>query len=148
MGQTIGGLIRAEQIDLNLQAADAATAIRTVTGRLKQHPAVLNINQLYEEIIAREELSSTALTHGVAVPHARTKAVGEIVLAVGRSSTPIPFGNDGKAVRLLFVIGTPLDQIVNYLCVIGSLARMVKDSAVRECLLETDNVDEFMAALR
>lgn len=148
MGQTIGGLLRVEQIDLNLQAADAASAIRAVTSRLKQHPAILDLDQLYKEIIAREELSSTALTHGVAVPHARTTAVSEIVVAVGRTSTPVPFGGDGKAVQLLFVIGTPPDQIVNYLCVIGSLARMVKDSAVRDCLLETDDAEEFIAALQ
>lgn len=148
MGQTIRGLLRAEQIDLNLNAEDATSAIRAVTARLSKHPAVLDLNQLYEEIFAREQLSSTALTHGVAVPHARTTAVGEIVLAVGRSSQPILFGSEKKPVQLLFVIGTPPDQIVSYLSAVGNLARLVKNSAVREILMETDNVDEFIAALR
>lgn len=148
MGQTIGALLRAEQIDLNLQAADAASAIRSITERLNGHPAVFDLDQLYEGIMAREQVSSTAMTHDIAVPHARTNAVGEIVVAVGRSRSPIPFGDDGKSAQLLFVIGTPLNQIVDYLCVVGSLARVVKSYASRERLLRTDDVNEFIAEFR
>jgi mannitol/fructose-specific phosphotransferase system IIA component (Ntr-type) len=148
MAQTIGAHLRANQIELHLQAADSAAAIRTLTTRLLGHPAVLDSNQLFEEVLAREQLSSTALTHGVAVPHARTKAVNEIVLAVGRSLSPIPFGTDKRPVQLIFMIGTPPDQIVSYLAVVGNLARLLKDAAIRQRLLETESVEAFIAALR
>jgi mannitol/fructose-specific phosphotransferase system IIA component (Ntr-type) len=148
MAQTIGALLRANQIDLHLQAADSVAAIRTLTSRLSGNPDVLDPNQLFEEVLAREQLSCTALTHGVAVPHARTNAVKDIVVAVGRSHGPIAFGAEQKPVQLIFLIGTPPEQIVSYLAVVGHLARMLKDSSVRRRLLETEAAETFIAALR
>jgi mannitol/fructose-specific phosphotransferase system IIA component (Ntr-type) len=147
MAQTIGALLRANQIDLHLHAHDSVEAIRALTVGLALHPGVVDSRQLFEEVVSREQLSCTALAHGVAVPHARTKAVKELVLAVGRSSAPIAFGTDKRPVQLIFLIGTPPDQIVNYLAVVGNLARLLKNEATRKRLLETSNVDEFIAAL-
>jgi PTS system fructose-specific IIC component len=147
MGSSISALLTAAQIDLSLQAEDAPAAIRSILGRLAPHPAVVNLEVLFDEVIAREKLSCTALGYEVAFPHARTQAVTEIVIGVGRTARLIPFGPDGRPVRLIFVIGTPPDQVVNYLRVVGALARMLKDSVRRESLLTARDAEEFLSRL-
>jgi mannitol/fructose-specific phosphotransferase system IIA component (Ntr-type) len=147
MGSAISALLTAAQVDLNLQADNAAGAIHSIVGLLGAHPAVSNLEAFFNEVLAREDLSCTALGYEVASPHARTNAVTEIVIAVGRTKAPVAFGSEARLVRLIFVIGTPPDQVVNYLRVVGTLARTLKDKVLRERLLAAGDADEFLATL-
>lgn len=140
-------LLNEQQIRLDLDARDATEAIRAVAALLHGNPAVIDARQLCEDVIAREQVNTTALSHGFALPHARTKAVSDIVLAVGRSHAGVSFGSGPAPVRLIFLLGTPPQMISQYLGVVGGLARLLKDDAVRQCLLDAESPEEFIAAL-
>lgn len=135
-------------MQLDLQARDAEQAIRSMTGLLRANPAVLNVEQLCEDILAREQVNTTALGQGFALPHARTKAVSGLVLAVGRCRQGIPFGAGDRPAQLIFLIGTPPQMITQYLGLMGHLARLLKDGHRRQSLLDAENVEHFLAALR
>jgi mannitol/fructose-specific phosphotransferase system IIA component (Ntr-type) len=83
------------------------------------------------EVIAREEVHTTFMGNGVALPHARTDLVTTLSLGIGRSVEGVPFGEKGELAHLIFVIGVPKKMINNYLVCVGALARLTKVEETR-----------------
>ena len=144
----VAALIRPEAVCLNLQAQAKLPALREVAALLEGAPAVPDHQALLCEILAREQAGNTALGHGVAMPHARTDLCREIVIAVGRSMAGVDYESaDGQPVQLIFLIGTPLQEVTEYLRVVGMLARLLAREPVRQQLLQASSVADFIAAL-
>ena len=133
---------------LDLHAADEAAAIQAVTSRLAGQPDVADVDAFAAEVIAREKLCPTALGYGVAFPHARTTGVRQLVMAIGRSLEGIVFADVRETVHFLFVIGTPPDRVPPYLALVGYLARLLKEAAIRDRLLAAATAEEFLDVLR
>ena len=141
-------LLAAAPIAVDLTAANEEEAIRAVAGLLQGNRAVGDAGKLAAEVLEREKLSPTAMGHGVAVPHARTSGVREIVMAVGRSREGVAYAGaaDGP-VHFFFVIGTPPNQAPQYLSVVGRLARLLKHEEVRKQLLAASTTEEVRSIL-
>jgi mannitol/fructose-specific phosphotransferase system IIA component (Ntr-type) len=82
--------------------------------------------------------------NGVVFPHARTDLVDQIILGVGVSRAGIPFGEKRVRAHLIFVIGVPQQLVNDYLICVGTLARLVKDEAIRATLLHAQTSREFL----
>ncbi len=135
-------------IMLDLQSTKRTAAINEVAKLLEPHPNVANFAGFYQELLARERLDTTCLGNEVALPHARTEHVKKIVIAVGRSATGVHFENSDQNVRLLFVLGTPKSNPGDYLMLVGSLCRLIKDAPHREALLAAPTPAAFIATVR
>lgn len=99
------------------------------TGRLEQSEI------FFQEMLERESLSSTGIGNGVAVPHARSEQLKSILVAFVRLKQAIDFGSeDGLPVTLVFIIGTPLKEIGEYIHILAQLARKASDEGVRQAL--------------
>ena len=134
-GLKVAALLRSETINLNLQARDKIGVLREVANLLAQSQRVANFEIFFSEILERERISTTALAYDVAIPHARTEQCNEILLAVGRSVAGVDFGvPNSQPVRLVFLIGTPKQMVTEYLRVVGNLARLLRQDALREQL--------------
>src|ERR1700761_314136 len=143
----ISSLLKPDQIKLELDQGKRCNAINEVAQLLQGNPNVTNFAGFYEELLARERIESTCLGNEIAFPHARTDFVKGMVLAVGRSPQGVWFENSGQTVRLIFVIGTPKRMVTDYLSVVGGLARLLKDQATRDKLINSPNVDDFITTL-
>lgn len=122
-------------IFLDFAAADKNMLLKAmvqkiaVTGRLDQPEIFL------QEMLERESLSSTGIGNGVAVPHARSEQLKSILVAFVRLERGIDFGSeDGQPVQLVFIIGTPLKEIGEYIHILAQLARKASDETVRQAL--------------
>ena len=140
-------LLASTPITPDLTAANGEEAIRAVAGSLQHNPAVANVAKLTAELLEREKLSPTAMGHGVAFPHARTDGVSRIVMAVGLSRAGVAFAGAEEPVHFFFVIGTPPNQVPQYLAVVGRLARLLKTDAVREQLFRATSADAVRSVL-
>lgn len=68
----------------------------------------LNSREIFESICAREQLGSTALGNGIAVPHGRIEGTDEVQALFLQLSKPLPFdADDGQAVDLIFALVVP-----------------------------------------
>ena len=148
MTPPLSDLLVPSVLQLDLATPNEEEAIRTVTTRLSSHPAVKDVERLATQVLEREKLSTTALGHGVAFPHARTAEVTQIVVAIGRSREGVLFREAGQRVNFLFVIGTPPDRVAQYLALVGRLARLLKEETVRAQLLAATTAEEFLTPLR
>ena len=106
-------------------------------------------NIVLEMLNQREKLGSTGIGKGVAVPHGRTTATGDVIIGFGRSKSGINFDAiDKKPVYLFFmVIAPPKDEGNVYLPVLGSLVTILKNSKKREKLLSIESFDELISII-
>src|SRR5689334_17831162 len=147
MAIALADLIKPKQITLHLQAQAQPEAMQELVGLLAATGATRNPDKFLEELRAREAVNSTYAADGVAFPHARSKLVDQIVLAIGRSDAEIPWTGKGELARLIFLIAVPERLISDYLVVVGAIARITRDAPLRTLLLHADSVDEFIATL-
>jgi mannitol/fructose-specific phosphotransferase system IIA component (Ntr-type) len=136
-----------EALDLDLSALDAETAIGLVAQRLANHPEMLRFPGFLDDLRARERLTSTVLGHGIAIPHARTDCVRQIVMAAGRSQQGVWFESGQQRVHLLFVIGVPPLMVREYLGLLSQLTHRLKEADVREALMQAESPENFLKAL-
>jgi len=141
----VSALLRADRINLNIQGRQKNAALREVAEQLGKTGCVANFDAFFQEILERERVSNTALGHDVAIPHARTEQCSDILIAVGRNTNGIDFeAKDGQPVRLIFMIGTPKQMVTEYLRVVGNLARLLRQDALRQSLLEAPDAATFI----
>ncbi|MCZ9309696.1 fructose-specific PTS transporter subunit EIIC [Corynebacterium uberis] len=101
-------------------------------------------------VARREQLSSTAVGDGVAIPHARTAGVTAATLAVARLKEPGVEWDapDGAAVRVVFLIVVPADAGKQHLAVLARLAKALTRTSLREDVLAAQHADEVVERLR
>lgn len=93
----------------------------------------LGASAVYDSLFARERLGSTALGHGIAVPHGRIKGLREAVGAFVRTRQPIPFeAPDGNPVHQIFVLLVPEKATDVHLQILSELAEMFSDRTLRQ----------------
>jgi mannitol/fructose-specific phosphotransferase system IIA component (Ntr-type) len=145
MASTAAQLLNAARISLDIAATDKSEAILEVAALVQKDPDLLDFDCFCRELLARDEMRSTAAGYGVAFPHARTGAVREIVIAAGRSTGGVRFGDE--TVYFIFVIGTPREKATEYLVAVGTLARLMRTEKIRAALGKANTPEEFIRIL-
>lgn len=137
-----------DAVTLDLRATSGEEAIRALHERLgAAGGGVTNAPQFLADLLERALVASVCIADDVALPHARTAAVGRMVLAVGRATGEIAFDAEHPHVRLVFLIGTPKSAVTDYLKVVAALSRLLKNPATRNGLRLAPTEAEFRALL-
>ncbi|MDR0448474.1 MAG: PTS sugar transporter subunit IIA [Treponema sp.] len=124
-------------------------ALTALAENLATTPQVKNRQELIERIIQREELMSTAIGRGIAIPHVRLSSVTDLVVSVGISKTDIAdFQSlDDEPVRLLFMIAAAYNQHAYYLQTLSFFSARLKNKELRSSLLNTQSAEEVYKLL-
>ncbi|MCH5291266.1 MAG: PTS sugar transporter subunit IIA [Treponema sp.] len=116
-------------------------ALVELSASLATAPQVKDARELEVEILKREELMSTAIGRGLAIPHVRLSSVTDLVVAVGISRVDIiDFQSiDDAPVRLLFMIAAAYNQHRYYLQTLSFFSAKLKDPELRDSLLNAQS---------
>lgn len=147
MDHLLRKLLDPTRIVLDVQSTKRTVALNEISRRLESHPNVINYAGFYQDLLARDRLDTTCLGNQIALPHARTEHVNDLVLAVGRSEQGVVFEKGDEKVRLLFVLGTPKSNPMAYLRVVSTLCKILKLSANREALFNAPSPEAFAEIL-
>jgi len=112
-------------------------------------PQVKNSQELASEIIKREELMSTAIGRGIAIPHIRLQSVTDLVVSVGISRVDIEDFNplDDTPVRFVLMIAAAYNQHASYLQALSFFSSSLKSRELREALLSAGSAEEAYGLL-
>ncbi len=137
----------AEAVNLNLQSDSKDDLLRELVGLLaldEKSDAVL-----FKTLKRRENLGSTGIGKGIAIPHCRSLVANRLRLAYGRKQHGVDFNAiDGQPVHHFFLIVAPPLEVSNqYLPVLGKIAQFAKDPEVPNRLMALNSPAEFMALL-
>ncbi|MBU0503301.1 MAG: PTS sugar transporter subunit IIA [Candidatus Omnitrophota bacterium] len=92
-------------------------------------------NKLIDALMERESLGSTAIGQGIAIPHAKSDCVTNLVLAFGLSKKGVDFDSlDGEKVYIFFMLVAPQDSAGPHLKALARISRLLKDKYFRDGL--------------
>lgn len=104
--------------------------------------------ELLGKIQEREEIGSTGLGKGVAVPHGKIDVVDKLYVVFGRSQQGLKWGSkDGVDVNYIFLVIGPSTLIREYLDVLSQISKVALRHNVREVLEKTNEVQEIIEAV-
>jgi mannitol/fructose-specific phosphotransferase system IIA component (Ntr-type) len=102
-------------------------------------------------LMEREELGTTGIGFGVAVPHVRQDSITEPVVVFGRSAKPLDFdAMDGAPCSLFFLVMGPVksDAQESYLHAMAKISRLMRQPQNRERLMKAASVADVMTVVR
>ncbi len=127
---TIGELIGPDQVIVGLRVPDKAQLLQDLAARAAMALG-LERRAVFEALQARENLGSTGLGKGFALPHARLATIGRSFVLFVRLARPIDFAAiDEQPVDLVILLLTPADDAANlHLTTLATLSRPLRDAA-------------------
>jgi fructose-specific phosphotransferase system IIA component len=132
---TLANLLSESQIIPEMASKERWDAIRELVDRLVEAGKIDKADRedVLESIRQREETMSTGIGFGIAIPHASSSKVAEVVAAFGRSTSGIPFESlDGEPVNFIVLFVVPKDQFQTHLRTLAAIAKFLNDKTVRE----------------
>jgi PTS system nitrogen regulatory IIA component len=129
---------------LFLDCPSKRDALLLLAKNLATAPQVKNSQELTTEILKREELMSTAIGRGIAIPHIRLQSITDLVVSVGISRVDITDFNplDDEPVRLVFMIAAAYNQHTAYLQTLSYFSARLKNPLLRHSLINAKTEDE------
>lgn len=133
----LDSLTNPELIFPELDADDREEVLRAMSDRLEQRRVIESSEELYDRLLEREQLGSTGVGAGVAIPHCKLKELSKVVLAIGITRQGVDFGAiDAKPVRLFFLVVSPTDAPAVHLQVLAAISRWLKEDSHASRVLE------------
>jgi len=134
-GLLLTELLTPERIKVPVAAADKPGVLRELTTLLAERAGV-DLEPLLDAVLEREQVLSTGIGHGIAIPHAKSPMVAELSLVAGSASHGVAFeALDGEPVRLFFLLIGPESAAGQHVKALSRIARLVRRESVREALL-------------
>ena len=141
-------LLDKKSINLNLKSSDKTSVINELVDLVDASGNLNDKNEYKQEILAREAKSTTGIGEGIAIPHAKTKAVKKACLASGVSKTGIDYDSlDGAPSNLFFMIAAPDGANDTHLEVLSRLSTILMDENFRSSLINASSADEFLSLI-
>jgi len=109
---------------------------------------IMTREPILHKIREREELESTGVVEGIAIPHARTEAVKDLLMIIGVIKEGLDFNSlDGKPVHIVFLIVAPEEAKSKYIQVLARISRMCRQEDFRKTLLGAGSPSEVISIL-
>jgi len=139
-----------EAVRADLAAEDKEAVIREMAQALLDAGKVAKgeYESIVKAILKREDLGSTGIGRGVAVPHTKHPGVDRLVATVGVSVEGVDFKSlDGEKVQLFFLLISPPDRPGDHLRALENISRQLRDDTFCKFLKQAKNADEIVQLL-
>jgi mannitol/fructose-specific phosphotransferase system IIA component (Ntr-type) len=145
-----GDFVSGESIRAQLGADDKEGAIREMIDSLLKSGKIASgeVESIVKAILKREELGSTGIGRGVAVPHAKHPSVQRLVGTVAVSHEGIDFNSlDGEKVQLFFLLISPPDRPGDHLRALENISSQLRDETFCRFLKQAGTADDIRQLL-
>jgi len=137
MDLKLSDFLKPEGVVMDINSKDKLAALHELVDHMITAKIAKNRDELFNALAKRENLESTGIGEGIAIPHARTDAVEDLVLVFARSSVGVDFSAiDGKPSHIIFLIASPENKKSEYIMTLAKLSRLLRRPPVREQLLK------------
>ena len=133
----LASFLTPESVEGGLESGDRRGVLTELSSLLVKAGHVPEGTDLVTILENREELGSTGVGEGVAIPHVRLRNISSPRIAVGRSVGGVDFGAvDGRPVHLFFLTVSPESSAGDHLKALARISRLLKKPSVRQALME------------
>ena len=133
-----------------LKGRDRDDILREMVEHLRERVNTAPADDLFEKLLAREKLGTTAIGGGVAIPHCKVAGLKAPVLLLGLSRRGVDFQSlDGRATHIIFLVLSPLENPGVNLRVLASIAKLLRKSGtLASKLIKAPTAKDALRALR
>jgi fructose PTS system EIIBC or EIIC component len=132
-----------------LESKDKMQAIEELASTFEGTPVCTDIQVLIKALKEREEIMSTGIGFGIAIPHAKIAEVKKLRFAIGVSKEGINFDSmDGKPVHLIILVAAGETQHKDYLGLLSNIMALLKNEDFKEKIINAESVDEIITLLK
>jgi len=132
----------------NLKAADPMQAIKSMSKVLKNKTSI-DFEKAASLVIEREELMSTGIGQGIAIPNAKLDGLTKPVIVVAKSDAGVDFNSiDGKLSKMIFMILTPLNDHQSQIQILADISSIFHDKETRNAIFKSKSFNEFIASIK
>lgn len=139
-----------DAIIADLEADDKEGVIREMAGGLAKAGGIApqELDGIVKAILKREELGSTGIGRGVAVPHTKHASVERLIGSVAVSREGVDFNSlDGEKVQLVFLLVSPPDRPGDHLRALENISRQLRDDTFCRFLKQSKSAEDVMLLL-
>lgn len=130
---------------LELVSTDKEAVLRELAETVHDKYTLIDQDTLYQVLAEREQLGSTGVGNGVAIPHGKVSGLKKLLLCFGRSSSGISFDAvDNQPVHLFVMILSPTGMDNEYLQTLARVSKLLKDPATRHKLKHSDGKEPIL----
>jgi len=141
--------LKAGAIIPDLKASDKEELIKELVSLLEEKGEITDQEKVGNLLLEREKLGSTGIGQGIAIPHAKTDQVKQIVIAFGLSQKGLNFESlDEEPVYIIFLVLAPIDATGIHLKVLAKIARLLKDKVFRNSLKSCKDTKEIFRVIK
>ncbi|PQO31941.1 PTS sugar transporter subunit IIA [Bremerella cremea] len=142
--------ISVKAIKPELESKDKEAVIRELVASLVASGEIMedSAESIIKAIMKREELGSTGIGRGIAVPHTKHPSVEKLVGTVGVSTEGVDFNSlDGESVHLFFLLVSPPDRPGDHLRALENISRQLRDDMFCKFLKQSKTIDDIKQLL-
>ncbi len=130
-------------IIVNLKGSSKVQVMEELLDCLLNDENLVDRNLSLQDILAREGYLSTGLENGIAIPHAKTDGVKQLIISFGIKKDGVDFESlDGKPGQFIFLVLSPRDTAGPHIQALAAISRNLKDANIRKALLEAGSVED------
>jgi PTS system fructose-specific IIC component len=145
----ISELVVPDGIVLQVSNSEKIAVIKELAQILIDKNIVNNAEDFFSAVLRRENMESTGIGQGVAIPHARTTAVKNLAIVFGRSQSGVDFSSlDGLPSHLIFLIAAPDDKKTEYIMALAKLSKLLRKSEARHALEIAQTKEEVLQTIK
>ncbi len=131
-------ILKADLIKIPLQKTDKKEIILEMIDTLSAAGKIQDREKVMQSVLEREQMMSTGIGNGVAIPHGKSNAVQELVVALGIAPQDVNFeALDGKPVRIVFMLVGPENSSSVHIKMLSRISRLLNQAAFRKKLIES-----------
>ncbi len=132
-------------VKVPVENTDKKAVITELVDLVNEHTTGLISDKktVLDAVLQREDARSTGIGSGIAIPHGKSTAVKELVMALGIAETPIEFGSvDGQPVKIIILLLSPSDQTGPHIQALAKISRLMLDNGFKEKLEQSTSAEE------
>ncbi len=132
----------------HIESLDKFKAIEELAAVFEGTDICSDVPKLIQALKEREEIMSTGIGFGIAIPHAKISSVREMAFAIGISRSGIDFDSmDGEPVHLLILVAAGEKQHKEYLRLLSNIMSIIKKDSIKERIIQAPTGDEIISIL-
>lgn len=137
--------LRPEMVVPDLAGRDKTAVLKELATHLATHiPGGLQPDKVFQVLLDREKLASTAIGEGVAIPHGKSNALSRLSACLGRSLQGVDFESmDSRPTHVFFVLIAPEHSTGEHLKALARISRLFKDPEFRTRLMEAKDAESL-----
>ena len=145
----LSNLLKKELVILDLKSKEKIEVIEEIVDKLAEEHKIQDKEEFLKNIIKRENLESSGIGKGIALPHAVVNTLKKLVIAFACSKEGVNFAaQDGKPVHLIFMLGSSEKNANLYLNTLARIASLLRNEAFKKSLLKAKNAPEIINLIK